>query len=143
MIRTQASTADSHGHNHSCSSTRHVSTFNEEFFINCLFSIYLFFHADCWTLYGTGRSADARLLFFVRANDLWALDLDDGASERRLTFASAGTGDDRRMAGVADYIMQEEFDRYTGYWPAPAVEVGADGTRVYRVAYLQVDQVRL
>jgi hypothetical protein len=30
------------------------------------------------------------------------------------------------MAGVADYIQQEEFDRYTGYWPAPAVEVGAD-----------------
>jgi dipeptidyl-peptidase 9 len=84
-------------------------------------------------------SADAKLMYFVRHNDLFALDIADG-SERRLTFACQ-SGDDSFTAGVADYIMQEEFDRYSGFWPAPQAEKRqADGAIVYRVAYLHVDQ---
>lgn len=109
-------------------------------------------------------SADAEIVFFTRKYDLLAIHLATD-SERRLTWDGTMIGDDDHdghTAGLADYIMQEEFDRLTGYWPAPKVQkrrmtgmvmteedrarADADGAlpvKVYRVAYLQVDQTEV
>jgi dipeptidyl-peptidase-4 len=63
---------------------------------------------------------------FVRAGNLFAVSLD-GARERKLTLDSEGTVQN----GVAEFVAQEEMDRYTGYWWSP------DGKRI---AYTQIDE---
>jgi hypothetical protein len=47
--------------------------------------------------------------------------------ERRLTQSG-------KKSGVAEFIMQEEFDRYTGYWWNQKNE------NEYQIAYLEVDE---
>jgi hypothetical protein len=83
-------------------------------------------------------SADGQLMFFVRKCDLWAVELASNV-EAQLTFSAGMPADDRHTSGVAEFIMQEEFDRYTGYWPSQRVSVTASGNTVYRLVYLQVD----
>ncbi len=51
---------------------------------------------------------------FVRARDLWVIDLASGR-EIRLT----GDGSDTIGNGVAEFVADEEMDRHTGYWWAP------------------------
>ena len=35
--------------------------------------------------------------------------------------------EDPRSAGVATFVIQEEFDRFTGYWWSPAAPEGEGG----------------
>ena len=51
---------------------------------------------------------------YVRDQNLHAIDLKTGA-DRALTTEGAGT----LSFGTAEFVAQEEMDRYTGYWVAP------------------------
>ncbi len=64
---------------------------------------------------------------FVRDNTVYVLPLATGASER--AFSPKGEG--VISYGAAEFVAQEELDRYTGYWWAP------DDTRI---AYTRVDE---
>jgi len=74
-------------------------------------------------------SPDGRLLAFVRNDDLVLLDLST-RTEKRLTEGAR----DGLTHGVAEYIAQEEMDRFSGFWWSP------DGTRI---AYTEVDEGRI
>ena len=69
-------------------------------------------------------SDDGRRAFFVRDREVWCV---DQRGEVALTSGSApGISN-----GVAEFVAQEELDRFSGYWPSP------DGGRV---AFAQVDE---
>lgn len=51
---------------------------------------------------------------FIRARDLWVIDLATG-KEQRLT----SDGSDTIGNGVAEFVADEEMGRHTGYWWAP------------------------
>lgn len=62
------------------------------------------------------------LTAYVCGGDLWVTHAFSGHGER-LTFAHDGRrtsfADDPLSAGVPSYVMQEEFNRYQGYWWQP------------------------
>ncbi|CAH1788869.1 unnamed protein product [Owenia fusiformis] len=79
------------------------------------------------------------LLAFINNSDVWVTNILTG-EERRLTFAHKGCkniAEDPKSAGVPSFVVQEEFDRYTGYWWQPC-KTTDDGT--YRVLYEEVDE---
>eukprot|EP00126_Sphaerothecum_destruens_P007456 Sdes_comp19860_c0_seq1m12114 len=76
--------------------------------------------------------SDFHLVCFVRKGDLWLINLRN-SQEQRLTF----TAENGIFSGVAEFIIQEEFDRYSGYWWQP-VTCGAPHKS--RIAYIQVDE---
>ncbi|GAA5798512.1 hypothetical protein HPULCUR_003916 [Helicostylum pulchrum] len=53
---------------------------------------------------------------FIRNNDIWISDYD--GNERQLTFCCL-KADTSLKCGVAEYMMQEEFHRFTGYYWNP------------------------
>lgn len=71
-------------------------------------------------------SPDARRVSFVRAQNLYVIDLSNG-TERAIT----GDGKALVSYGTAEFIAQEEMDRDTGYWWSP------DGQRI---AFTRVDE---
>jgi len=71
-------------------------------------------------------SPDGKLVAFVRDQDLWVVDVEDG-SARALTEDGEGT----LKNAMAEFIAQEEMGRSTGYWWSP------DGRSI---AFLQVDE---
>jgi len=71
-------------------------------------------------------SPDGRFLAFVRDDDLYVLDLAT-RTETRLTEGAR----DGVSHGVAEYIAQEEMERFSGFWWSP------DGSRL---AYTEVDE---
>ncbi len=70
--------------------------------------------------HGEGFATDAKLsplggfVSFVRARNLWVIDLASGAQRQLTTDGSATIGN-----GVAEFVADEEMDRHTGYWWAP------------------------
>lgn len=70
--------------------------------------------------HGEGFATDPRIspqggfVGFVRARDLWVIELSSGA-QLRLTFDGGETVGN----GVAEFIADEEMGRHTGYWWAP------------------------
>lgn len=46
---------------------------------------------------------------------------------------------DPKSAGVASYIIQEEFDRYSGYWWQPS-STESGRKKVHRILYEEVDE---
>ncbi|XP_078667472.1 dipeptidyl peptidase 9-like isoform X1 [Branchiostoma floridae x Branchiostoma belcheri] len=82
------------------------------------------------------------LVGFVCSGDLWITNLGD-EEERRLTFVHKGLSnlaEDPKTAGVPSFVVQEEFDRYTGYWWSPTFDQNSDGSRTYRLMYEEVDE---
>jgi dipeptidyl-peptidase-4 len=71
-------------------------------------------------------SSTGKLISYVRAQNLWVLDPATGR-ERAVTTEGAGA----ISYGVAEFVAQEEMDRYTGYWWSP-------GDRA--MAYARVDE---
>jgi dipeptidyl-peptidase 4 len=69
---------------------------------------------------GTGFATDPKIspkggfVSFVRARNLWAIDLATG-DEMQLT----NDGSDTIGNGVAEFVADEEMARHTGYWWAP------------------------
>nr|XP_004464282.3 dipeptidyl peptidase 9 isoform X3 [Dasypus novemcinctus] len=87
--------------------------------------------------------ADPSFFSFINNNDLWVASLETG-EERRLTFCHKGLAnvlDDPKSAGVATFVIQEEFDRFTGYWWCPTASwEGPEGLRTLRLLYEEVDE---
>jgi dipeptidyl-peptidase 4 len=102
-----------------------------------------------------GGATDARIspdggyVTYVRDQNLHAIDLKTGA-DRALTTEGGGT----LSFGLAEFVAQEEMDRYTGYWVAPGdrlvaftrvdestvdvvprFDIGADGVKVVSQRY--------
>ena len=94
-------------------------------------------------------SAGGHFVSFVRNQNLFAVDLATGA-ERQLTRDGGGTV----TCGTAEFVAQEEMDRFTGQWWAPGdkavaaecydeakvkvvtrAAIGADGTRTFEQRY--------
>jgi len=48
----------------------------------------------------------------------------------------AASSDNTASSGVAEFVMQEEFDRYTGYWWQPSAD--SSNPSLCRILYLQV-----
>jgi len=71
-------------------------------------------------------SPDAAMVAFVRDQDLWAVDVEDGKM-RKLTE----NGEDTVKNAMAEFIAQEEMGRSTGYWWSPDSK---------SIAFLQVDE---
>uniref|UniRef100_A0A4W3JUY0 dipeptidyl-peptidase IV n=1 Tax=Callorhinchus milii TaxID=7868 RepID=A0A4W3JUY0_CALMI len=73
---------------------------------------------------------------FINNNDLWIGNIETG-EEKRLTFCHKGLAnviEDPKSAGVATFVIQEEFDRFTGYWWCP------EGVKIYYLLYEEVDE---
>ncbi|RRU08739.1 S9 family peptidase [Stenotrophomonas sp. 278] len=70
--------------------------------------------------HGEGFATDAKLspkggfVSFVRARNLWVIDLASGKQIQLTTDGSDTIGN-----GVAEFVADEEMDRHTGYWWAP------------------------
>ena len=70
--------------------------------------------------HGEGFATDAKLsprggfVSFIRARNLWVIDLASG-QQRQLTRDGSSTIGN----GVAEFVADEEMDRHTGYWWAP------------------------
>ncbi|MCL7714643.1 S9 family peptidase [Stenotrophomonas mori] len=69
---------------------------------------------------GEGFATDPKIspkggfVSFVRARDLWVIDLADGRALQLTRDGSTTIGN-----GVAEFVADEEMDRHTGYWWAP------------------------
>jgi len=89
-------------------------------------------------------SPTGKLISYVRAQNLWVMDPTTD-QERAVTTDGAGAV----SYGVAEFVAQEEMDRYTGYWWSaedrflayarvdetpvdllPRLEIGADGATI-------------
>ncbi|KAJ3219259.1 dipeptidylpeptidase [Dinochytrium kinnereticum] len=84
-----------------------------------------------------GRDGD--LVAFTLNRDIWVSSLD--GQEIQLTLKSNPSISN----GVAEYIMQEEFHRFTGYWWAPSDVISAVKLRsgediIEKILYLEVDE---
>ncbi len=70
--------------------------------------------------HGGGFATDPKIspkggfVSFIRARNLWLIDLADG-HERQLTHDASDT----IVNGVAEFVADEEMNRHTGYWWAP------------------------
>uniref|UniRef100_A0A672J2X4 dipeptidyl-peptidase IV n=1 Tax=Salarias fasciatus TaxID=181472 RepID=A0A672J2X4_SALFA len=85
---------------------------------------------------------DPDFIAFINNNDLWIANIKTG-EERRLTYCHKGLEEDPKSAGVATFVIQEEFDRFTGYWWSPsAVEDPSGGKTVY-LLYEEVDETEV
>lgn len=73
-------------------------------------------------------SKDGSLVCFVWSSELYCVPSDGSAPPRALTTGARGTG---VTHGLADYLAQEELNRYEGFWISP------DGSKV---AYESVDE---
>uniref|UniRef100_A0A2K6KI20 dipeptidyl-peptidase IV n=1 Tax=Rhinopithecus bieti TaxID=61621 RepID=A0A2K6KI20_RHIBE len=87
--------------------------------------------------------ADPAFFSFINNSDLWVANIETG-EERRLTFCHQGLSnvlDDPKSAGVATFVIQEEFDRFTGYWWCPTASwEGSEGLKTLRILYEEVDE---
>jgi len=98
-------------------------------------------------------SANGHYVSFVRGQNLFAVDLapkNGQVAERQLTRDGGGT----ITCGTAEFVAQEEMDRFTGHWWAPGdkavaaecydearvkivtrAAIGTDGTRTFEQRY--------
>ncbi|RMX59988.1 hypothetical protein pdam_00001080 [Pocillopora damicornis] len=85
---------------------------------------------------------DPNLVAFIHRNDVWVNNIVT-EEERRLTYTNQGSPspmEEPISAGVASFIVQEEFDRYTGYWWQPKFSTDENLTRTYRILFEEVDE---
>ncbi|GCC38590.1 hypothetical protein chiPu_0017105 [Chiloscyllium punctatum] len=85
---------------------------------------------------------DPSFISFINNNDLWIVNIVSG-EEKRLTFCHKGLPnviEDSKSAGVATFVIQEEFDRFTGYWWSPIGIEDSDGVKTFYLLYEEVDE---
>ena len=94
-------------------------------------------------------SPDGKLVAFIRDSDIWVADVASGY-ERRITDSrpddenaavgpEGGASEPRATScGVAEFVMQEEFNRFTAYWWSPTRNNSKGGC--WEILYLAVDQ---
>uniref|UniRef100_A0A8C7IT61 dipeptidyl-peptidase IV n=1 Tax=Oncorhynchus kisutch TaxID=8019 RepID=A0A8C7IT61_ONCKI len=87
---------------------------------------------------------EPNFIAFINNNDLWLANIKSG-EERRLTFCHKGQGgsEDPKSAGVATFVIQEEFDRFTGYWWSPSAVEDSDGGKTLHLLYEEVDETEV
>jgi len=90
-------------------------------------------------------AADGRFVAFIRDGELWIKHVQSGL-EKQVTFTPQPTDSMHASdlgravtSGVAEYVMQEEFSRYSGYWWRPDIE----SKHRYDVLYLEVDHSKV
>lgn len=85
-----------------------------------------------------GRNGD--LIAFVRNRDIWVSTLS--GRETQLTFCSHNLDDGTLSCGVAEFVMQEEFHRFTGYHWDPTRDSSSPHSSldVDRILYLEVSE---
>ncbi|XP_057286992.1 dipeptidyl peptidase 8 isoform X4 [Pezoporus wallicus] len=86
--------------------------------------------------------ADPNWIAFIHSNDIWVSNIET-REERRLTFVHhelANVEDDPKSAGVATFVLQEEFDRYTGYWWSPKAQPTLNGGKILQILYEENDE---
>ncbi|XP_070618400.1 dipeptidyl peptidase 8 isoform X2 [Erythrolamprus reginae] len=86
--------------------------------------------------------ADPNWTAFIHSKDIWISNLAT-KEEQRLTFVHkelVNVEEDPKAAGVATFVLQEEFDRYTGYWWCPAAEPTVGGGKILRILYEENDE---
>ncbi|NP_001425601.1 dipeptidyl peptidase 8 isoform 10 [Homo sapiens] len=86
--------------------------------------------------------ADPDWIAFIHSNDIWISNIVT-REERRLTYVHnelANMEEDARSAGVATFVLQEEFDRYSGYWWCPKAETTPSGGKILRILYEENDE---
>lgn len=76
---------------------------------------------------------NTNIISYILNDNLWIQDLSSNR-EIQLTFSY-----DPRKSGVPSFAVQEEFDRYTGYWWQPVKEQNSDGSTIYRIIYEETD----
>lgn len=80
------------------------------------------------------------LVAYVYNSDLWLYHIKM-LTEVRLTYARKGSSSlvsDPLSAGIPSYVIQEEFNRYNGYWWQPTRSSNEEN--VYRILYEEVDE---
>ncbi|CAG8600866.1 15838_t:CDS:2, partial [Racocetra fulgida] len=85
-----------------------------------------------------GRNCD--LVAFIRDRDIWVTTLN--GLETQLTFCNEHDpdGSSALSCGVAEFVMQEEFHRFTGYYWAPSSVSTSIEEHVERILYLQISE---
>ncbi|CAG8588763.1 9933_t:CDS:2, partial [Cetraspora pellucida] len=85
-----------------------------------------------------GRNCD--LVAFIRDRDIWVTTLN--GLETQLTFCNEHDpdGSSALSCGVAEFVMQEEFHRFTGYYWAPSSASTCMDELVERILYLQISE---
>jgi dipeptidyl-peptidase 9 len=78
--------------------------------------------------------SNSDLVGYVCGNDIFVHHAISGHCER-LTYAHSSKRNDPLRAGVPSYVMQEEFNRYQGFWWQPTCDDG-----IYRICYEEVDE---
>jgi len=74
-----------------------------------------------------GGSESRRLVSFIRGGNIWIASILSG-EEWQLTYTFSNS----IGCGISEFVAQEEFHRFTGYWWSP------DGSN--RIMYLEVDE---
>ncbi|ORY03091.1 alpha/beta-hydrolase [Basidiobolus meristosporus CBS 931.73] len=83
-----------------------------------------------------GRNRD--LIAYVRHRDIWVSTLS--GYEMQLTFC--GDSDDLGTScGIPEFVMQEEFDRFSGFFWAPFASTCSDSLE--RILYLRVNEANV
>ncbi|XP_078189545.1 dipeptidyl peptidase 8 isoform X15 [Callithrix jacchus] len=86
--------------------------------------------------------ADPDWIAFIHSNDIWISNIVT-REERRLTYVHnelANMEEDARSAGVATFVLQEEFDRYSGYWWCPKTETSTANPKVtFKMSEIMID----
>uniref|UniRef100_A0A671UJG7 dipeptidyl-peptidase IV n=1 Tax=Sparus aurata TaxID=8175 RepID=A0A671UJG7_SPAAU len=85
---------------------------------------------------------DPDFIAFINNNDLWIAHIKTG-EERRLTYCHKGLKEDPKSAGVATFVIQEEFDRFTGYWWSPSGVEDPNGGKTLYLLYEEVDETEV
>jgi dipeptidyl-peptidase 9 len=76
---------------------------------------------------------NSNLISYVLNDNLWLQDLST-KQEIQLTNTF-----DPVKSGVPSYAVQEEFNRYTGYWWQPTRQNNSDDSFTYRIVYEEID----
>ncbi|KNC81107.1 hypothetical protein SARC_06556 [Sphaeroforma arctica JP610] len=77
------------------------------------------------------------LISFVRCGDVWVANT---ATKEEICISSAYTSGRKGVsAGVAEHVMQEEFDRFTSYWWQPCIST-TDSQPIHRILFTVVDE---
>ena len=91
-------------------------------------------------------SPDGKKVAFVIEQDLYVMNEEDPASLTRLTKHGAQAG---VSCGLADYLAQEEMDRYEGFWWSPSskfiayTETNENNVPVFNIAHPGKDDPKI
>lgn len=91
--------------------------------------------------------ANPDIVAFINSGDIWVssvITYEELQLTQTQNSKGGGLEENPVTAGVPSFVVQEEFDRYTGYWWQPATDSPADAssdeTQTLRILYEQVDE---